>query len=203
MKVCLYGGTFDPPHRAHRAVVEAAHAQLGLDCLVVLPSGQHPFKADGAHVPGPVRAELCRLAFRDLGFVTVDERELHRAGPSYTVDTLTAYRAGLAQSTALYFLIGSDNVASLPQWRRHHDALALARFVVVPRAGFPMPPAGFDRLDLTAAERQGLLAHVLAVEPSAISSSEVRRRFAQRAEVADLLQPEVLAEIRRRHLYGT
>lgn len=201
MKVCLFGGAFDPPHRAHRTVVEAGRAQLGFDRVVVLPSGRHPFKDDSAHAPGPVRAALCRVAFADLAFVTVDEREVQRRGVSYTVDTLREFKIGLDASDTLYFLIGSDNVATLPQWRQHHQALALAQFVVIPRAGHPMPPAGFDHLDLTVAERTGLCAHVLAVAPSAASSTEVRRRLRHGEDVADLVQANVLAEIERLGLY--
>lgn len=200
-RVCLFGGTFDPPHRAHRAVVEACHAQLGLDRLIVLPSGHHPFKGDGSHASGADRVALCRVAFADLAWVQIDEREVQRAAVSYTVNTLRAFRAALGAEVALYFLIGSDNVSTLPLWRQHHEALALAQFVVVPRAQHPMPPPEFDRLDLTATEKSALLGHVLSLAPSGVSSTEIRRRLATGDEVAEFVQPEVLAEIERRRLY--
>ncbi|MEZ5965800.1 MAG: nicotinate (nicotinamide) nucleotide adenylyltransferase [Planctomycetota bacterium] len=203
MRVCLYGGAFDPPHRVHRTIIEAGRAQLDFDRVVVMPSGQHPFKQDGAHAPGSVRAELCRLAFADLPWVSVDEREVRRHQTSYTVDTLRAFRQALPPDDDLYFLIGSDNVPTLPLWREHHAALALAQFVVVPRAGHPMPPADFDELDLTPQERAGLRAHVLTVEPSAVSSTEVRRRLRHGEDVSALLSVPVHEAIVGRHLYGT
>lgn len=203
MKVCLYGGAFDPPHRAHRMVVEAARAQLGCDRVIVLPSGRHPFKDDGAHASGHDRAALCRVAFADLSYVEVDEREVRQQGTCYTVDTLRGFRRTLDAGDALYFLIGSDNVAALPRWREHHTALALAQFVVVPRPGHPMPPPDFDELDLTGDERTGLCAHVLAVAPSPVSSTAVRRHLRQGDDVTAMVPPAVLAEIARRRLYGT
>jgi nicotinate-nucleotide adenylyltransferase len=201
MKVGLYGGAFDPPHRTHRSVVEACHAQLGLHRVVVLPSRRHPFKGDHHRAPAAARLALCRLAFVDLPYVDVSDHELAQPDVNYTIDTLTAFRRALGTGIALYFVIGADNVKDLPQWRRHHDALALAQFVVVPRAGHELDARMLEALDLTPAERAGLLAHVVAMTPSPTSSTEVRRRLRAGEAVDDLLQPAVAREIERRGLY--
>jgi nicotinate-nucleotide adenylyltransferase len=201
MKVGLFGGAFDPPHVVHRTVVEVCRAQFGLHRVVVLPSGRHPFKGPAAHAPAPARLALCRLAFVDLPWVDVSDHELHPSASGYTVDTLRAFRAALGPTAALYFLIGSDNVRDLPKWRQHHEALALAQFVIVPRTGAPVDAGGLEALDLTPAERAGLLAHVAALPPSPLSSTEVRRRLAAGEAVDDLLHPGVRREIERRQLY--
>lgn len=201
MRLGVCGGAFDPPHLAHRDVVAACHSQFGLHRVLVLPTGTHPFKGSTHHAPADARLALCRLAFLELPYVDVDDRELTRAATSYTVDTLRALRAEFGDTVELLFLIGSDNVRDLPKWRAHHEALALAQFVIVPRADAPITAAALDDLDLTAAEKAGLLAHVARVTPSAISSTEVRRRLRAGEDVRELLAPPVLREINRRGLY--
>ncbi len=203
MKVALFGGAFDPPHRAHRAVAEACVAQLAIDRLVVLPSGEHPWKGAAYGADAAARLALCRLAFAGMARVEVSALEQERSGVAYTVDTLRAFRRDLGPRARLYFLIGSDNLATVPQWREHHTALTLAQFVTVPRADAPIDPAALSKLDFTPAERAGLLAHVLRVEPSALASSDLRSRLAAGDDVTAALDPVVLAEIRRRRLYGT
>jgi nicotinate-nucleotide adenylyltransferase len=197
----VYGGAFDPPHNAHRAVIEACRTQFGLDRVRVLPTGNHAFKGELFHAPAEVRLALCRLAFFDLPFVDVDDHELQVAATSYTVDTLRALRTELGPDVELYFLLGSDNVPDLPRWREHHAALALAQFVIVPRAGVPIDAQALAGLDLTQQERAGLLAHVAQVVPSPLSSTELRARLRAGADVSDALPPAVRREIARRGLY--
>lgn len=203
MKVALFGGAFDPPHRAHRAVAAACVAQLGVDRLVVLPSGAHPWKGVSYGASAEDRLALCRVAFADLPNVEVSDLEQRRTGVAYTIDTLRAFRAELGPDARIYFLIGSDNLADLPRWREAHAAMALAQFVTVPRAGVPIDAAALAKLDFTPTERESLLAHVLRVTPSPLASTELRARLAAGDDMADALAPDVLAEIRRLHLYGT
>lgn len=200
-RVCLYGGAFDPPHLAHRGVVLACREQLGVDRLIVIPTGNHPFKGDRHHAPAAARLALCALAFSDLPWVEVSDCEIRRLGVGYTIDTLRAFRGELGDAAQLYFLIGSDNLRDLPKWREHHAALALAQFVTVPRSGSSDVARELAGLDLTAKERDGLCAHVLRVTPSPISSTEVRRRLRAGESVDDLLQPRVRDAIAQQKLY--
>ena len=203
MKVALFGGAFDPPHRAHRAVTEACVAQLGVDRLIVLPSGAHPWKGVSYGASAADRLALCEVAFAGLPKVEVSDFEQRGAGVAYTIDTLRAFRAQLGADAQLYFLIGSDNLADLPRWREAHAAMALAQFVTVPRAGVPVDAATLAKLDLTPTERTALLAHVLRVTPSPLASTDLRARLAAGEDMTDALAPNVLAAIRRLHLYGT
>jgi len=124
----VLGGAFDPPHRAHRALAEAALAQLDLDALHIVPTGQAWHKArpltDATH-----RLAMCQRAFGDLPGVVLDARELRRTGPSYTVDTLTELRAE-HPAAELLLLLGADQWAALPTWKRWRDVLALATVAV-------------------------------------------------------------------------
>ena len=203
MRVALFGGAFDPPHRAHRAVADACVTQLGIDRLVVLPSGAHPWKGVDYGASAEDRLALCKVAFADLPKVEVSDLEQRRGGVAYTIDTLRAFRTELGPDAQIYFLIGSDNLADLPRWREAHAAMALAQFVTVPRAGVPVDASALAKLDLTPTEREGLLAHILRVTPSPLASTDLRARLAAGEDVTDALAPAVLTEIRRRHLYRT
>ncbi len=86
-RIGLLGGAFDPPHRAHQALARAAIEQMQLSELRILPTGQAWHKARPLS-PAPHRLAMARLAFEGLPQATVDDRELRREGPTYTVDTL-------------------------------------------------------------------------------------------------------------------
>lgn len=198
--LAVLGGSFNPPHATHRRLVEAALVGLPVDRVLVIPAGDHPHKRNADMAPAEDRLAMCRLAFADLPRVTVDDRELRRLGPSFTVDTLAALRAE-HPGRRLYFLIGSDNLPLLPTWREPERLFALCEVVTYPRLGHPLDDASFAALPLPAELRLRLRSHVLEVPADAIAASELRRRW--RAGDQDLaeLHPEVRAYMRAHGLY--
>lgn len=140
LRIGVFGGAFDPPHTAHLTLARAAVEQLALDELHVIPTG------DAWHKSRPLslaadRLKMCELAFAGLSKVCVDDRELRRSGPSYTIDTLEALRAE-RPNCVLFLLMGGDQWASFSSWHRWQDILALASLVVVDRP--PSAQAGAD-----------------------------------------------------------
>src|SRR5688572_19347901 len=112
----VLGGAFNPPHRSHERLAAAALARLPIAELRVIPAGDHPWKRELDMAPAADRLAMCRLAFGHLPGVIVDDREVRRAGPSFTVDTL-AELAAEAPGRRLFLLIGSDNLGQIAQWR--------------------------------------------------------------------------------------
>lgn len=192
--IAILGGTFDPPHRTHRRLAEAALAHLPVAEVRIVPAGDHPHKRLRALSPAADRLAMCRLAFGDLAGAVVDDRELRRAGPSFTVDTL-AEIAAEQPGRPLFFLIGSDNLPLLPTWHDHHRILALATIVTLPRAGFPVLAERLAALPLTADERRRLLDHVLPLPADDVAATAVRTRW--RAGERD---PEDVAPAVRRYI---
>jgi nicotinate-nucleotide adenylyltransferase len=140
---------------------------------------------------------MTRLAFADFPHVVVDERELHRSGPSFTVDTLAELTAEY-RDTPLFFLIGSDNLRLLPTWHQHHRLLELATVVTFPRKGYPILASELAELDLSTAERESLLANVLDIPADDISASDLRDRWrAGERNPSEL--PEAVADYLARH----
>lgn len=187
----VFGGSFNPPHLTHRAIAAAACARLPIRELLVVPSGDHPHKGPRDMAPAADRLAMCRLLFADLPGVRVDDRELRRRGPSFTVDTLTELAAE-HPGRPLFFLIGSDNLPLLPTWREPERIVGLCTIVTYPRLGHPVTPELVAALPLPAATRAQLLAHVLDVPADGVAASDLRARW--RAGERDL--PELSPAVR-------
>ncbi len=139
LRIGVFGGAFDPPHTAHLALARAAVEQLSLDELRVIPTGDAWHKTRPLS-PAAHRLKMCELAFGGLPKVLVDDLELRRSGPSYTIDTLESLRAELPNSE-LFLLIGGDQWAAFSSWHRWQDILALASLAVVERPPSAQAPA--------------------------------------------------------------
>lgn len=131
-RVGVFGGAFDPPHHAHVALAHAAIAEAGLDVLHVVPTGQAWHKPRTLSAPEH-RLAMARLAFEGLEQVVVDDREIRRSGPSYTIDTLEALQAE-ETGAQLVLVLGADQFAAFGQWHRWQDVAALAIIFVAGRA---------------------------------------------------------------------
>jgi len=129
----FYGGTFDPVHNGHLAVACAARDVLDADVALV-PAHDPPHKgrtrADAAQ-----RAAMLDLALADESGLSVDRRELLRAGPSYTVDTLDELRVELGEDVPIAWLIGADSLLQLHTWHRWRELFECAHMVAVQRPG--------------------------------------------------------------------
>lgn len=184
----MYGGTFDPPHVGHLIVAADVYEALELDLLLFVPSAVHPFKGSAVRAPAELRVEMVRAAIRGDGRFEVDDVELRRSGPSYTVDTLRALRERYP-GAELFFLLGADNLRELPAWREPEAIPRLATLVVISRGGENAGPG----LPLPA-----LTVPVTRVD---VSSTEVRRRAAAGTSIRYLVPDAVREIVARESLY--
>ena len=136
----IFGGTFDPIHYGHlRTAFELFHA-LRLAELRLVPAGRPPHR-DAPLCDGGRRLAMLRAAAAEQPGFVVDERELRRAGPSYTVTTLRELRAE-APSRPLCLIVGMDAFLGLPQWHEWREIPRLAHLVVAHRPGSTAPADG-------------------------------------------------------------
>jgi nicotinate-nucleotide adenylyltransferase len=193
-RIGLFGGTFDPPHRAHLALACVARDTLMLDELRWIPAGQPWQKsgrrlAEGAHRVAMVRA----LIGAEPGFV-VDTRELDRPGPSYTLDTVREIAREVPRAE-LYLVIGQDQYARFDTWRGWPSLLEAATLAVAGREGLaPEPPPA-----LAAVPHR---VQALPLPAIRISSTAVREAVARGQDTAALAGHEVARYIARHHLYA-
>jgi nicotinate-nucleotide adenylyltransferase len=197
----ILGGTFDPFHAGHLALARAARDELGLERILVVPAAAPPHK-----LGRPISAAADRLAMVEAGIadepgLEVSRVELDRAGPSYTVDTvagLAAAERAAGREPDISVILSAESFSSLAGWREPRRLLDLARIVVAPRAGHPVPDrATIDRLTNGRAER------VTPVEAPLVdvSASSIRRRAAAGESLDGLVPPAVATYIRAHRLY--
>jgi nicotinate-nucleotide adenylyltransferase len=192
-RIGLLGGSFDPPHLAHLSLARTALQTLDLDELWWLPAGQPWQKAGRALEAGVHRSAMVRLLIQGEPRFRLDERELRRTGPTYTVDTVRECRA--AHPEADFFLIlGQDQYGRLDTWRDWPALLQDVTLAVAGRAGeAPAAPAALaghpHRLE------------VLPLPDIPVSSSALREALARGDEVSLMVGEAVAGYIARHHLY--
>lgn len=190
-RVGVFGGAFDPPHIAHVALARAAVEQLRLDELRVLPTGNAWHKTVQLS-PAEDRLAMTRLAFADVPRTVIDERELRRAGPTYTVDTLRELRGEQPQAE-LFLVMGEDQAGALTRWHEWQAVLSLAVICIAARAA----TTGEVRAELPAQARSQPI--LLPAMPE--SATEVRALVRRNAEIGHLVPPRVARYIETHHLY--
>ena len=187
MRILVFGGSFDPPHRGHAALLSAAAKEIRPDRILVVPAFQAPLK------DAPQAASEDRLAMTRLGVIDplpsrfrricrIDAREARARRRVFTVETLGALRGDL------HFVCGQDSAASFARWKDPSRLRSLATWWYGARPGAEgRPPSHFRR--------------VPGRFPS-ISSSEIRSLLALDRDCSKELPPAVLSFIHRRRLYG-
>ena len=198
----VFGGAFDPPHLAHVALVEAAVAQLQLDQVRVLPTGQAWHKprnlSDAAH-----RLAMTRLAYAPLPQVVVDEREILRTGPSYTVDTLHELQTEYPQAQ-LFLLLGDDQRRALPAW---HQIGEIGRIAIICAAGRDMAVRAWNEESGVAPTNPPLsdtlqeCIRTLDMPLMPHSATDIRVLAATEQALTGLVPPAVERYIHEHHLY--
>lgn len=142
----ILGGTFDPPHTGHVAAAVAAHKQLGLDEVRIIPTGQTPMRSGAPVASAADRATMCRLAFADCPWAVVDEREIHRAGTSWSIVTARELAKEFPKALRVW-IIGADQLARLDRWKDVADLCSLVEFAVLSRDGIStVPPSAIAAL---------------------------------------------------------
>lgn len=189
LRIGVFGGTFDPPHVGHLVTaVNVGHA-LGLD-RVVLMVANVPWQKVGSRriTPADDRFAMVAAAVADVPRLVAGDHEIRAGGPSYTADTLAA----LAQEypgASLHVVLGDDAAAGIHTWERSDEVVDLAVMVVVDRPGAPVeldPEIDWVRVEVPRLE---------------VSSTDLRKRFADGRPLDYLVTDEVLAVVRERGLY--
>ena len=127
----ILGGTFDPIHIAHLHAGETALHAADLDRVLLMPAGEPWQKSEREKTPAAQRLEMARLAIDGTERFEVDDREVDRDGPTYTIDTLLTFPV----DEELFLILGADAALGLPTWHRWEAVVARAGILVVPRPG--------------------------------------------------------------------
>ena len=210
----ILGGTFDPIHFGHLRLAQEVLEQCNLAAVHFIPSGSPPHR-NAPHADAQHRLDMSRLALQGNPAFVLDEREINRTDPCYTVYTLTALRAELGAQQPLCLLMGGDAFMLLHTWYEWEKLFGLAHIVVMQRAGRPLGNTINEADAALRDEYQARLAPapralhdapagaIVAINMSAleISATDIRRRCAEKKDIHYLL-PDVVADyIQSQHLY--
>ena len=198
MKIGILGGTFDPVHNGHLAVAEQVRALLKLEEVVFVPAGQPWLKTGRSITSAEQRIKMLQLAITGKSYFRLSAMEIERAGPSYTVDTITRMKAQLGIEDELVFIIGWDKLYELHLWKDLPRLLEACRLAAVPRPGYSLPDlTNLEAAIPGAAQRVELLDMPLMD----VSASEIRRRVARGQSISALVPQAVAQYIKRHKLY--
>jgi len=228
-RIGLLGGSFDPIHVGHLALGRAAAIALPLDEVRLIPTGQS-WQKDPDQTPALHRLAMTRIAVDSVrarderegrgrdsngrdgsqpgARWSVDDIEVRRDGPSYTIDTLIELRRRLGPDPALVLVLGSDQIRNLATWQRWRELLDHAHIAVTRREQVPLsdlPPEvdawygehGADSLG------DGPAGRVVSfrMPAVAVSASGIRQQLLRGEDPGELLPPGVLDYLRRHRLY--
>jgi nicotinate-nucleotide adenylyltransferase len=198
MNIGVLGGTFDPVHNGHLIVAEVVRKRLNLAEVIFVPAGQPWLKADKPITPAKHRLQMLRLSLADRPYFKISTLEIERAGPSYTIDTIIELRSKINAGDELFFILGQDNLAQLPQWREPSRLIQLCYLVAVSRPGSPRP-----NLKTLEASLPGISQRVMLMdEPQVdISASEIRERVGWGLSICHLVPEPVNRYIKENRLY--
>lgn len=180
-KIGIYGGTFDPIHHGHLILAREGREMFGLEKIIFVPAAVSPFKSSPV-ASAEMRLSMLRTAIEGETGFAVDDCELHRTAPSYTIDTVEEIRRREVDSE-LYCLIGEDNVPTLSKWHRFAELEKVVRFVVLDRTSTGtkyLYPTVHRRIDISAMEIR-----------KRVASGQSIRYFVPRA-VEEIIQREDL-----------
>ena len=199
--LALLGGTFDPVHLGHLRVAWEAAEFLAAD-VHLMPAKVPPHRAQPL-ASAEQRVAILRAALQGQDRLLLDERELRRDGPSYTVDTLIELRKEIGPGRPVVLLVGADAYAGLPAWHRWRELFDLAHIGVLTRAGHEIietpelsEQVGRRRASAAADLGQSACGRVIGIRVSAleISATQIRQTLAAGGEPRYLVPAEVLAD---------
>ncbi len=195
MKIGILGGSFNPPHRSHTDLCEYVKKELGLEKIILIPTGEHPFKRK-VGISKYDRLHMCRLAVEGMEGYEVDDIEILKDAPSYTFDTISELKKD-GNKDEYYFICGSDILFQLTWWKNLRGLSELLAFACVMRDGV-------DNTDiLMEAEKinRAFGTKIILLEsysPIGLSSTEIRNDI---ENAKDSIRPEVYEYIIQKGFY--
>jgi nicotinate-nucleotide adenylyltransferase len=207
--VGIVGGTFDPIHEGHLAMARQAAEQLGLEQVLLMPAGAPWQRVPQASARD--RLAMAQIAVGNSPNIRVDDREVRRSTPTYTIDTLHELRSELGTQRPIWLVLGADAFLNIPTWRRWQELLLHAHIAVACRPGYALQDnAMAPSLKRELAQRlcnpaqacgaAGAIV-MLDIPPLDISSTEIRAAIRQQRAPGRLLPRAVLDYIESHHLY--
>ena len=194
----MFGGSFDPIHKAHVRLCERMINDFELDKVIVFPAASSPFK-DTTETPAEHRLNMCKIAFEDVDKVEISDFEIIRGGKSYTIDSLNFLKSSYP-GAELFLIVGGDAFCTLDKWFKAQEIFDIAHILTIVRDGHDM-----FQLSLKKSHYEKMGARVKLIEDSVggISSTKARELLLNDdGDITRLLPHRVIDYIKENNLYG-
>ena len=185
-KVCIFGGTFNPPHIGHLIMANEVYHALDIEEIRFMPNAKPPHKESSNVVSGEQRLRMLELAIADFPYFKVESYEIEKGGISYTYDTMAELQKR-EPDTHFSFLIGGDMIAYLDKWAKIDQLSKNVELIGVGRPGF-----------ITETKYPVAMVEAPLID---LSSTMLRNRIRDGKDVALLIPENVQAYIRQENLY--
>ena len=193
MKVCLFGGTFDPPHLGHLIIAQTIFEAENFDQLVFIPAYQPPHKTGLKISPVDQRLEMLNIAIKENPNFIMSDLEIQRKGLSYSIETIMEYKKqNNIKSKDLFYLMGSDSLKQFKKWKEPKMIINESRVIVAIRPGFR--PSDIPNWILAKIQ----FASIPRIE---ISSTTIRDRWAEDKTIRYMVTESVWQYINKNKLY--
>lgn len=198
-KIGILGGTFDPIHYGHLITAQWAKENFALDKVIFIPAGMPPHKTDKAVLSAKHRYQMTLLATIDVPYFEVSSMEIHREGPSYTIDTIKELSAYYSSKTEIFFITGADSILELHTWNRYEELLKSCHFIAATRQGYDTKE--FLKRIGEIQQKYGKRIFNMEIPAVGISSTELRSRIQAGKTVKYLIPSSVEKYIKKYRLY--
>lgn len=190
-RIGLFGGTFNPVHKGHTAIVEAFLNSDVIDKLWILLTPFPPHKTDKTFAPYKQRLEMLKVAFAGLNNVTISNVEQDLPQPNYTLQTIRHLKARYPENQ-FFYCMGSDSLTEFNKWMNYDSILEECELLVAKRPHF----------DISAVE-EGILqrTHIVKHIPLDFSSTQIRQNIASGKSIGTLVPEKVREIIEKENLY--
>ena len=193
MKICLFGGTFDPPHFGHLILAQTIFEAEHFDQIVFVPAHTSPHKDNSFVSSVKLRKEMVKIAIEENPNFILSDIEIKRGGVSYSFDTIIEYKEKTGiDSKNLFYLIGSDSLKTFHSWHNSDQILDECQIIVAIRPGFR--PSDINNEILARIQ----FANIPRIE---ISSTQIRKRWREDKTIRYMVSQSVWEYINENKLY--
>lgn len=197
MNIAILGGSFDPPHRGHKATAKRLLRLFNFDQIWLMPLFQHPFNKSLS--PSTSRFEMTK--YLENNKIKISDLELKRKSVSYTIDTLNLLRDQRPQDKFVW-IIGTDQVASFAKWKNWKEIIDKFKLIVVPRTNFKKAKEELNNISqLVSFPKNIILVDRKKFKPIYISSTLTRKRINENKPIKNLVPKKVEEYIIENKLY--
>ncbi|MBR1622678.1 MAG: nicotinate (nicotinamide) nucleotide adenylyltransferase, partial [Pseudobutyrivibrio sp.] len=199
MRIGVYGGTFNPIHNTHIEIAHMAKEQFDLDIVYFLVSGTPPHKSTNESISDFCRLDMVRIAIKGMEGFAIDDRELYRAGKSYSYITFTELKKE-HPNDELFFIMGSDSLLNFKNWVKPDIISECATILAAPRAcddAKAIEHAVYECKNMFEGD-----FFLIDYKANALSSSEIRVAFSSGGDIPDYMKREVFDYIVEHNLYS-